>query len=303
MTDVGLGHSRIYEDLWAARTSARAGFRRMHPRRNGRRFVPYPLELAEMPAFPDWLRTEIDARKDDGEEISFDVEDTSRLPSLQAQRYKSMYAYGYHFQVRSAEETITKTCDSGVAAFFRRPCRSGRRSENVEDANLKYIGQLLEIVELNYGRHCTIIFVCDWVKANYRGRNATVKKDEWGFTLANFNTMVSYGYESFAFPVHCDQVFFLDEEDNPGWKVVLRTDVRGRRVDSEMEEHDEYPMFAMGADSNYEGLRAPDEVPEINPEPLPSGRNVRLNEVLNDVVEEEAVLFDRDLGESSEEGE
>jgi hypothetical protein len=47
----------------------------------------------------------------------------------------------------------------------------------------------------------------------------------------------------------------------------------------------------------------PEEVPEINPDPLPSGRNVRLNEVLNEEGEEEAVLFDRDLGESSEEGE
>lgn len=47
----------------------------------------------------------------------------------------------------------------------------------------------------------------------------------------------------------------------------------------------------------------PEEVPESNPYPLPSGRNVRLNEVLNEVGEEEAVVFDRDLGESSEEGE
>ena len=56
-----------------------------------------------------------------------------------------MYAYGYHYRVKSAEESITKTCDLGVAAVFRRPCRSGRRDENVVDANLEYIGQILEI--------------------------------------------------------------------------------------------------------------------------------------------------------------
>jgi hypothetical protein len=256
-----------------------------------------------MQSFVEWLRIEIDARKEEGQDISEDVEDTSRPPSLQAQRFKSMYAYGYHYRVRSAEESITKTCDSGVVAFFRRPCRGGSRFNTVVEENVEYIGQILEIVELNYGRHCTVILVCDWVKANYRGRNVTVKKDEWGFTVANFNTMVPYGYESFAFPVHCDQVFFSDEEGEPGWKVVLRTEVRGRRVDSEMEEHDGIPMFAMGADSDFQGLRVPEEVPEINPDPLPSGRNVRLNEVLNEEGEEEAVLFDRDLGESSEEGE
>jgi hypothetical protein len=72
-----------------------------------------------------------------------------------------MYAYGYHFQVKSAEDSITKTCDSGVVAFFHMPCRSGRRDENLVDANLEYIGQILEIVELNYGRHCTVLLVCN----------------------------------------------------------------------------------------------------------------------------------------------
>ena len=67
----------MYEDLFAAKTAARAGFRRIHPRRHGRRFVPYPPELAEMATFPDWLRIEIDRRKNEGEEISEDVEDTS----------------------------------------------------------------------------------------------------------------------------------------------------------------------------------------------------------------------------------
>lgn len=70
-----------------------------------------------------------------------------------------------------------------------------------------------------------------------------------------------------------------------------------------MEEHDEIPMFAMGADADFDGLRVPEEVPERNPDPLPSGRNIQLNEVLNKVPAAEDVVFDRDLGASSEEGE
>lgn len=283
------------------RNQARAEFRSRHPQRNGRRGAPYPVELAELPTFPEWLRMDIEEKKEQGIEIPDEVDDTSRPPSLQAQRFKSMYAYGYHYRVKSAEETITKTCDSGVAAFFRRPCRSGRHNENLVEANLEYIGQILEIVELNYGRHCTVLLVCEWVKANYRGRSATVRKDEWGFTLANFNNMVPFGYESFSFPVHCDQVFFSDEEDEPGWKVVLRTEVRGRRIDNEMEDPDEHPMFSMGSDYDFEGLRVPESIPERNPDPLPTGRNIQINEIINAVVEEEAVVFDRDIGESSEE--
>lgn len=153
-------------------------------------------------------------------------------------------------------------------------------------ANLEYIGKNLEIVELKDGRHCTVVMVCDWVKANYRGRNATVRKDEWGFTLANFNSMVLFGYESFAFSIHCDQVFFLDEDEEPGWKVVLRTEVWGRRIDSKMEEEEEIPIFSMGSDSVSVGLRAPETIPETTLDPIPTGRHIQLNEILNEVVEE-----------------
>jgi hypothetical protein len=259
--------------------------------------------MEEIPAFSAWLEADVKATIDEGMVVPEDVEDSSKPPNLQAQRYGSIYSYGYHFRVKSAEDSAHNTCDSGVAAIFRRPCRSGRRDPNPVDANLEYIGQIMEIVELNYGRHCTVVLVCEWVKANYRGRNATVKKDEWGFTMANFNALVPYGYESFAFPYHCEQVFFSDDEDEPGWRVVLRTEVRGRRIDSEMEEEQEAEMFAMGRDVDFEGLRAPSEILETNPNPLPTGRNIQMPDILNQVAQENADAFDRDVGESSDEDE
>jgi len=66
-----------------------------------------------------------------------------------------------------------------------------------------------------------VILVYEWVKVNYKGRNTTLKKDEWGFTMANFRALVSSRYKSFAFPIHFQQVFFLDNEDELSWKVVL----------------------------------------------------------------------------------
>jgi hypothetical protein len=124
----------------------------------------------------------------------------------------------------------------GVARIFRRLCRTGMRDPNHVDANLEYIGQILKIVELSYERHCVVVLDCEWVKANYRGRNATVKKYEWGFTMANLNALVPHGDESFAFPIHCEQVFLSDDEDEPGWRVMLKAMVRGRKIDSSKEE-------------------------------------------------------------------
>jgi hypothetical protein len=289
--------------IWEERRNARIEFRRRHPRRNGRAGAPYPPGMEEIQPFAKWFEIDVQQAKDHGIAVPDDVEDSSRPPSLQAQRFRSMYSYGYHFRVKSAEESVNSTCDSGVAGIFRRPCRSGMRDPNPVDANLEYIGQILEIVELNYGRHCVVVLDCEWVKANYRGRNATVKKDEWGFTMANFNALVPHGYESFAFPIHCEQVFFSDDEDEPGWRVVLRTEVRGRRIDNTMEEEDEAEIFAMGRDIDFEGLRAPAEIPETDPAPLPTGRNIRMPQIVEQMGEANAEAFDNDVEESSEEEE
>jgi hypothetical protein len=88
--------NRRYEELWLERNNARAEFHARHPRRNGRRMIPYPTELEALPPFAEWFRTDIETLKQVAISIPEDVEDSSNLPSLQAQRFKSMYAYGYH---------------------------------------------------------------------------------------------------------------------------------------------------------------------------------------------------------------
>ena len=256
--------------------------------------------MEEIASFSKWVEEDVQNALCEGLDISKDVQDLSRLPSLEAQSFRSMYSYGYHFRVKSAETSSTSTYDSGVAAVFRQPCHLGRRDQHVVNADLEYIGQIVEILELNYGRHCTVILVCDWVKANYRGRNATVKKDEWGFTLANFRSVVPFGYESLAFPIHCQQVFFSNDEDECGWKVVLRTEVRRRRIHSAAEEEEDSEMFAMGRDVDFQGLQVPNEMLEPIPNQFPGGREINVNEVLHDLSGQDAMFFDRDLGESSE---
>ena len=195
---------------------------------------------------------------------------------------------------------MKNTCDSGVAAIFRQSCRSSRQDQNFITADLKYVGQILEIVELNYGRHCVVFLVCEWVKANYRGRNATIRKDEWGFMLANFGALVHFGYESFAFPIHCHQVFFSDDEENSTWKVVLRTKVRGCRHNWDGVEEEEPEIFSMGRDSDFEGLQVATEFKETKEIHEASGRTIDFTEVFNVSLEENPSVFDRDVGESSE---
>jgi hypothetical protein len=55
-----------------------------------------------------------------------------------------------------------------------------------------------------------IILLCNWVVANYEGSYATVRWDEYGFTLIHFERLILLSAQSFTFPMHVEQVFFVE---------------------------------------------------------------------------------------------
>ena len=74
------------------------------------------------------------------------------------------------------------------------------------------------------------MLVCDWVRPSQDPRHPNIERDRYGFIVANFNCMDGKVHSnSFAFPLHCQQVFLSNDPTRPGWKIVCRTDVRGRR--------------------------------------------------------------------------
>ena len=89
------------------------------------------------------------------------------------------------------------------------------------------------------------------MKAKYNGPSPTIIRDDLDFTVANFNNMM----DSFAFPIHCQQVFFSEDPTRAGWKVVCHIDVRGRRGDLHFARPD-IEMLAFGLDSSFHGLQA-----------------------------------------------
>ena len=83
-----------------------------------------------------------------------------------------------------------------------------------------------------------------------------MKRDDYGFTLIKFDRVIPYSTESFAFPLHVEQFFFVDDVENPKWKVVLRKEARGARVASTSERRPETLSLHVGRDEDYRGLRS-----------------------------------------------
>ena len=164
-----------------------------------------------------------------GQELDDDIIQYFQPPERYATSHRLMHAFGMHLRVRSSEGGLV-TRDSCVVATFTEQLRwgicNGRPIERTEE----HVGYIEEILELDYRNHCTTVLVCDWVKASRDSRHLNIERDKYGFTVANFNHMDGRVHaNSFAFPLHCQQVFFSDDPRRRGWKIVCRTNVRGRR--------------------------------------------------------------------------
>jgi hypothetical protein len=160
----------------------------------------FPDHLVEDTPFPIWVRTTISSAIKHGEIIDEDVH-MSMPPTLEATTYRAMYAFGNHLYVSSGEEhSITR--DSSIVATFEEECVLAPNYQQPILVKLEYVGWIKEILELNYGVFNTIVFFCDWVKANYTRSNAIITRDEYNFRLDNFNSLIPIFDQSFVFSIH-----------------------------------------------------------------------------------------------------
>jgi hypothetical protein len=141
-----------------------------------------------------------------------------------------MYSFGNHIRDHSAKGTLT-TIHSCVTATVFQHCWSGVHAMNFKAENLEYVGWVEEILDImDYGRYELVVLYCNWVMTNMVGHNANMKRDDYGFSLINFDKLIPLLAKSFAFPLHVEQVLFADDLNNHGWKVVLQKEPKGARI-------------------------------------------------------------------------
>ena len=248
LTKGNRGRCRRYTSDMSRRDQAKQGKKRQ---RKGRR-TEAGSDTRHV-TFTEWLHGAVDEDIARGNVVSGDVRALLLPPSRNAKGYRSMYAYGNHIRVRGAEVDLS-TCDSGVAATFLQSCRSSSSDRNMRTTNLEYVGWVEEIISVDYGTFEVVVLYCTWARANKKGPRATMKCDEYGFTLFKFDRLIPYSADSFAFPLHVQQVFFVDDVANDGWKVVLRREPRGCRVMSGVDGGPDLQALQIGRDADHHGL-------------------------------------------------
>lgn len=235
---------------WEEREAYRVQCRRQRPSRP----VTYPVELRDLPCFADWLKTRVLEAEHAGDSLENDVLHYSCPPERFAIAHWHMKAFGMHLRVRTSEGGLV-TRDSCVVATYTQQLRWGIRNGKPIDHTAEHVGYIQEILELDYRNHCTTVLLCEWVRPSRDVRVPSIERDQYGFNVANFNHLDSTVHpDSFAFPMHCQQVFFSDDPTRRGWKIVCRTDVRGRRTP--LQHQQPQPTgIAIGEDADFQGLQ------------------------------------------------
>ena len=109
-----------------------------------------------MPKLVHWLAIAVGDFEAQNQVVDPDVKSISMWPALTAIAHRSMWAYGNHFRVQSAEGNST-TMDCGVATTFDQWCVSGPNDNNHVFAHVEYVGKVEEILDLDYGRYRTTV--------------------------------------------------------------------------------------------------------------------------------------------------
>ena len=152
------------------------------------------------------------------------------------------------------------TCNNGVAATFSQACRASRKDQNHTVTNVEYVGWVEEIIGVDYGKFELLLLYCKWVQATWSGPRATMKRDEYGFTFVKFEHTIPYSSDSFAFPLHAQQVFFVDDVAHPRWKVVLRKEPRSARVPCTAKGRPYLDCLSLHNDGSHQGLTAQNDI-------------------------------------------
>jgi hypothetical protein len=88
---------------------------------------------------------------------------------------------------------------------------------------------LVGILEVDFEKFQIVLLICNRVVANYGSSNATVKRDQYGFILVNFEHLIPL-LEIICISNAHSTIFFADDTNSPrGWKVVLHKEPRGQR--------------------------------------------------------------------------
>ncbi|KAK9073871.1 hypothetical protein SSX86_006465 [Deinandra increscens subsp. villosa] len=190
-------------------------------RRENRKLREREIQRLHSETFESWFEDHVEKLHTTGDErVTEDLRNLASGPAEFVRKYKGFIINGFRFHTKHVEEN-RKTQNSGVMLQAMTNSFSSARDNNPIVGDVTYYGVLNDIIELQYGADKKVVlFRCDWISNGSR-----MKEDENGFTLLNFEGLKPDN-EPFILASQAQQVFYVADRVDKGWKVVIKTTPR-----------------------------------------------------------------------------
>ncbi|RVW84608.1 hypothetical protein CK203_048116 [Vitis vinifera] len=137
-------------------------------------------------------------------------------PSHYVTKYHGYVINGCRYHTKERDD-LRATQNSGVSIVASTMQIASAKDQNPVFGELCFYGIITEIWDLDYTMFRISIFKCDWVD-NKNG----IKVDDLGFTLVDFNK-IAHKSDPFILTSQAKQVFYVQDQLDPRWSVVLST--------------------------------------------------------------------------------
>ncbi|RVX18397.1 hypothetical protein CK203_006331 [Vitis vinifera] len=174
------------------------------------------LQDEHLRTFTYWLRKKIEAAIGNNEPISETLKWIAHGPSHYVSKYHGYVINGCRYHTKERDDLRT-TQNSGVSIVASTMQIASAKDQNPVFGELCFYGIITEIWDLDYTMFRIPVFKCDWVD-NKNG----IKVDDLGFTLVDFSK-IAHKSDPFILASQAKQVFYVQDQLDPRWSVVLST--------------------------------------------------------------------------------
>ncbi|KAL6327729.1 hypothetical protein AAG906_024698 [Vitis piasezkii] len=155
----------------------------------------------------------------DKEPISETLRWMAHGPTHYVAKYHGYVINGCQYNTKDRDE-LRVTQNSGVSIVATTMQISSAKDKNPVFGELCFYGIITEIWDLDYTMFRIPVFKCNWVD-----NKSGIKVDEFGLTLVDF-TKMAHKSDPFILASQAKQVFYVQDQLDPRWSVVLSTPER-----------------------------------------------------------------------------
>ncbi|XP_028091354.1 uncharacterized protein LOC114291688 [Camellia sinensis] len=189
------------------------------------------LQIEHNKTFMYWLREKVSKELSSQNNISNNLKWIAQGPRLDVIKFPGYIINGCRYHTKDQDNSRVSQ-NSGVSLVATTMHVTGYKDKNPVFTDMSYYGVIIEIWQLDYNMFKISVFKYDWVD-NTKG----IRVDELGFTLVELGR-IGHKDDPFILASQAKQVFYIQDQLDPRWSVVLEPPQKQHSCEKDDEFND-----------------------------------------------------------------